>query len=365
MHKKKKAEGFKIEFITTVNNYKINPLIIISLKRAMLSFFSTYDGIMRNITVRDTDDDMNAQYPSSYFEYYIDCIVFFHHFFELTIKDLLAYSSELLITTYKNKDSIEPLFNLIHKIDTDTDGINSVEFSDALERINILVDKIYPDGSFDFIKKHYNILKRLNTYRNKALHRGRFILKFEELDCFIGKDIFPIVQDIFSHPYYNGLEKQWMYPPLHCCIDPFEEIINECRKLVPNHRKIALLKELGRASYKQPSKKKRWGIHAEKHKRLIEQKILATAQFDTSISKEMLHNFMDTCPVCGETSILSFEDSDDDYVIDERTGEQSISKHYEWVTSVKCVWCSYELDCAYIGDISQFGFSNLKNFFSE
>jgi hypothetical protein len=358
------SEGFRIEFIETQNNYKINPIGIISLKRAMLSYFSTYEGIMRNGTIRDTDDNNNDQYPSSYFEYYIDCIVFFQHFFELTIKDLLAYDDELLISTYKNNNSIELIYDLIHNNDTNTDGINSVEFSDALERIKKLVTKIYSDGSFDFIKKYYEDLKNLNNYRNKALHRGRFILKFEELDRFIGGKIFPIIQDIFNHPYYKGLDKKWRYQSLHCCIDPFDEIIKECKELEPNHKKIALLKELGRAAYMQPSKNKGWWTY-EKQKKLIEQKILATAQFETSMPKETLNHFMDTCPVCGETSIISFEDSHDDYDFDEKTGEQFISDHYEWVASIKCVWCSYELDCAYIGDISEFGFTELYNYFKE
>lgn len=359
------TNGFRIKFIGAQNNYKINPLSIISLKRAMLSFFSTYEGIARHITVRDSDDNNNNRYPNRYYEYYIDCIVFFQHFFELTIKDLLAYDSELLITTYKNNNSIEPLYNLIHNIDTNTDGINSVEFSDALERIKKLVNKIYPDGSFDFIKQHYDALKELNKYRNMALHRGRFILKFEELDNFIGRKILPIIRDIFNHPYYKAIDKNWRYPLLHCGIDPYEEIMNECNNPAPNHKKIALLKELGRAAYNQPSKTRGWGTSTEKQKKLINQKILATAQFETSVPKEMLHDFMDTCPVCGETSILIFEDSDYDYDYDEKTGEQFISERYDWVSSIKCVWCSYELDNAYIGDISELGFTELHNFFKK
>ncbi|OBR96832.1 hypothetical protein CLRAG_03410 [Clostridium ragsdalei P11] len=356
-------EGFRIEFIETLDNYKINPLGIISLKRAMVSFFSTYEGIHRNVIIRDSDDNNNSQYPAMYFEYYIDCIVFFQHFFELTIKDLLAHDSELLITTYKNKDSIEPLYDLIHKIDTNTDGVNSVEFSDALDRIKKLVTKIYPDGSFDFIKQKYNALKKLNKYRNMAVHRGRFILKFEELDNFIGKEIFPIIQDIFNHPYYKGLDKKWRYPLLHCGIDPFEEIIKECKKPETNHKKIALLKELGRAAYNQTSKNKKLWIYSKGQKNLIKQKILASAQFEIPIPKEYLHDYMDICPVCGEKSIISFKDSNDEYDIDEETGEQIISEHIEWVGAIKCVWCSYELDCSYIGDISQFGLTGLHNYF--
>lgn len=356
-------EGFRIEFIETLNKYKINPLGIISLKRAILSFFSTYEGLLRNRTIRDSNVDCNSQYPNSYFEYYIDCIVFFQHFFELTIKDLLAHDSELLITTYKNNDSIEPLYDLIHKIDTNTDGINSVEFSDALDRISKLVTKIYTDGSFDFIKQHGTTLKKLNTYRNMAVHRGRFILKFEELDNFIGKNIFPIIKDIFAHPYYSGLDKKWGHPLLHCGINPFEEIIKECTKSAPNHKKIALLKELGRSAYKQPKKAKGWGTYIERQKNLIEQKILASAQFETSIPREYLSDYMHICPVCGEKSVITIEDSCDEYDFDKEIGEQFISNHYEWTATIKCIWCSYELDCAYIGDISGFGLTGLYNYF--
>lgn len=356
-------DGFRVEFIKTQDNYLVNPIGIISLKQAMLSFFSTYEGILRNTTIKNSDDDNNQRYPDRYFECYIDCIVFFQHFFELTIKDLLAHDSELLITTYKNHDSIIPLYDLIHKRNTNTDGINCVEFSDALERIYKLVSKIYPDNSFDFIKQHYKDLQVLNTYRNRAVHRGRLILKFEELDKFIGEKIFPIIKDLFNHPYYKSLCNNWKYPALCCGIDPFEEIINECKKSAPNHKKIALLKELGRAAYMKPPKNRVSHFFDERQKNLTEEKILANAHFETLVPKEYLQYLLSDCPVCGEKSIIPFTDSDDDYETNEETGEETISKHYEWVTTIKCLYCSYELDCSYIGDISGFGLTGLENYF--
>jgi len=134
-----------------------------------------------------------------------------------------------------------------------------------------------------------------------AIHRGRFILKFEELDNFIGKKILPIIKDIFQHPYYNGLDKNWRYSLLNCGIDPLEEIINECNKFAPNHKKIALLKELGQAAYKQPPKKNKvLSTYVKKQNDLTEQKILASAQFETSVPKKYLHEYIGRCPVCGE-----------------------------------------------------------------
>jgi len=57
------------------------------------------------------------------------------------------------------------------------------------------------------------------------------------------------------------------------------------------------------------------------------------------------------------------EDCEDEVDIDEETGEPIISEHYVWVETIKCVWCSYELHCAYIGDISEFGLPRLANYF--
>ena len=355
--------GFKVDVFLTQSNYKINPIGIISLKRAVKSFYSTYEGLHRHYVVRSTSDECNQYYPDSFYENYVDCIIFFQHFFEITIKDLLAHDSELLVTTYRYKDSITPLYNLIHNIPTDTDNVNSVEFSDALDRIEALVNKIYPDGSFDFLKKYKKELRELNTLRNKVIHRGRYILNFEELDSFIGKSIFPIINEIFMHPFYNNLTTKWKHKPLSCGIDPFQEILNECKNPVINHRKIALLKELGRAAYNRPYRNISWGIYIDKQKKLIEQKILSDAQFETSIPEEYLLNYLDECPVCGEMSLMSFNDSTDDYCEDEETGEQFITAHYDWIAGVKCIWCSYELDCAYIGDISSFGLNGLTNYF--
>lgn len=336
--------GFKIELIRE-KEYSFNRIALVSLKKAVKSFYETYQGLNRHAIIRDDleedfDDEKenNNFYPSQYFECYLDSIIYFHHFFEITIKDLLEKNNNILAKNFNNQDMLLVINDLINKKEIDNsilEHINTIEFSEALKRLKILNTSLYSDKSLEFLTNsaYLKNLEKLNAYRNRILHKGRLVLKFKELDKFIGGDLFPIVKQIFEHPYYKNHKKRWYNKPLHCKIDVFEEIIKECKLPNTNHRKIAVLKEMGRASYSIPY------FYQCKDEKVIRQE----ANILTGVPIKYVKEVIEKCPVCGKSAL----------VIDKEQEDQ-----YEWIDLVKCFNCSFELHYGYIGNMSEF---NLKN----
>ena len=145
--------GFKIEAIEK-NGFRFNPIALVSLKKAVKSFYGTYQGMNRHVIVRDECEENQKYYPNDYFECYLDSIIYFHHFFEITIKDLLENGNVLLYRKFNSKDMCKIIYNLENgnKINSNIlEEINTVEFNEALARFEEMETTLYPDGSFSFL----------------------------------------------------------------------------------------------------------------------------------------------------------------------------------------------------------------------
>lgn len=334
--------GFTIEPINN-NGYEFNPMALVSLKKAVNAYYSTYKGIQHHAIIRDDNNDNKKYYTNEYKKYYLDIIIYFHHFFEITIKDLLENGNILLSRNIDNAEMCDILFGELNGNSVNPDDYKdkkTIEFSDALRRLKVLVSKIYTDGSFDFLVQtlNYDTLTQLNQYRNRLLHRGKLVFTFTELDSFIGGHIFPIIKEIFNHPYYSNYKKIWCHIELDCKHDILEEIINECSVKTPNYPKIAVLKEMGRAAYMIP----------KFTKMNQEEMVLAKASVVSNVNKKYVKNMLKKCPVCGKVALYSYNERE---------------KDVEYTLSVECLNCTFELDCGYIMDMSQFGL-NIDNYFA-
>ena len=121
--------------------------------------------------------------------------------------------------------------------------------------------------------------------------------------------------------------------------EAFEEIIKECSSSKPNYPKIAVLKEMGRAAYmihKFPNMNQR-------------EMILAKASVVSNVDKKYVENILEKCPVCGKSALYRYKEIEEDV---------------EYTSSVECLNCTFELHCAYIMDMSQFGL-NIDNYFAK
>lgn len=228
------------------------------------------------------------------------------------------------------------------------EGAHSLEFRAAWERLDALL-KAGRLGrtNLDFSQEDKDTFKTINQLRNRAWHRGRFILSYPTLDELIARYVLPIVLKLTALEPYSGHDRFWRYPALDCGIDPLQEIVNEAAKGEFDVGKVAFLKELGRAAYERPSLSPL----------LPDSEQVDLAHAHASLTAVTLHHNVDVqrCPVCG-IDTLTVHEATGDYEDD--AGVQRI---FSRTCLVKCVFCSFE-----VTDLLQnprdYGF-NIRDFF--
>ena len=324
-------------------------LSLLSLRIALESYFSTYQSMKYSLHIFDDkndfeQDEIDYQHRQSYFKACIEAIVHFQHFAELFIKEALRKEHPLLANEASSKPLI--LYKLLKKeaiTSSEMDKINSIEFSDALSRfLSLLKEKKIKDKKLEFIKKYKEPLEKLNILRNRMWHRGTFILRYPTLDEFIGNYILPFINEIFHLPKYSRLVGLWKYHDLHCKIDPIDEIIKSYQNGIPPVRKIALLKELGRAAYENPlvgGKLVRFSKHKNEEIRVRAERIAEGAAKGPNIEKVCI------CPVCGIKSLVVYNDiatNRDD--IDEEDIPDEPYKAWRYTWQVNCMCCTFEIN---------------------
>lgn len=349
-------------------------LSLISLRVALKAYFSTYQAQKYYISNFDgkysTNRNISKQHTLRYCEQAAETIIHFQHFAELVCKRFLKEDHPLLSDVALQ--NAEVLHKLIHGEalqDGDQTSVRSIEFSEALERLNKLIktERIKGYEKLKFITDSIQTLKTLNTLRNRVWHKGLYIVSYKSLDKFIGKFILPFVSKIFEHPLYLNQVSYWKYDPLQCEIDPFNEIIAHCKNEDYNIKKVAWLKELGRAAYENPIKKpsgksdKTNNFLAQflrkehdEHVKLVQK----TAEFEVAGK----YSHVEDCPVCGIKSLVIHGEIDHDEFIDDYGNK--ISESYSYTDIVKCMCCTFRLEHG-IDDASIYGIKGISNFFKN
>lgn len=345
----------------------IKDLALISLKVALNSYFSTYRSFEHRIRMlRDdysaTQEEINFAHSTAYFESSSECIIHFQHFAELTCKTFLRTEHPMLADNIlKNPSILHSLINNNPLTDEEKSKLSSVEFSEALNRLNSLVSskKIKDHSALDFIKKHHTALISLNNLRNRIWHRGLYILEYRTLDKFIGSHILPFVVDVMAHPSYSDLDHRWKPKHLSCAIDPIMEIINHFANDRYNAGKVSLLKELGRAAYNNrlsPPIKGSKGIYGFLD--IVNNQTRSRAERIAAGEASRQYNKIDACPVCGVMSLVIEEETDHDE--DPVTGEPK--DFWRFTHSVTCENCTFSIGDE-IENASAYGFTSIKDFF--
>jgi hypothetical protein len=288
-------------------NFKENPtsLSALSLQIALENYFTTHHGVAINVFLLNQDGtsaEQKEDYAFSYIGSCFETIVHLQHFVELICKDLLRADHPLLAVDASNTPAL--LYKLVHNdalIDKEIDNLKSIEFRDALERIKAIPINKHP--LIRVFQSNYDALVKLNVLRNRLWHRGTYFLKYAALDLFMGNFMLPFIYDVINQPLYNGLEILWKYKPLYCGLDLMKEISKETQKgTAYNRLKVALLKEFGRAAYKNPI----WTMDdpvAKQRNQSVKENAeeIAKAELTEKIAKKVLK-----CPVCGFDTLLLY-----------------------------------------------------------
>jgi len=345
-------------FILSNHDSKIDNLAFISLRISIKAYFETYNCFKWNLNVVVNENSkvnvVNSSYNSNYFEYSTAAILNFHHFAELIIKDILSKEHKLLaIDASRNPQILYRLINNIHVDSKEFENLKLLEFSDAIDRLKVLGENNYIDKTkYQFVLDAITWLKILNKIRNRIIHRGMFIIRYKALDYLFGKYILPFVQKTVSLPEYSN-NNYWKFGNLDSEIDPINEIVDSFNSRKYELYKLALLKELGRAAYVNPIKHYSIFFKSLHQSEIRKYEGFAKSAIATDYAYET-----QKCPVCGINSLVLYTDT-----VDNEDELGNILSHIEYIYSLKCFCCSFELN----NDIEQIEKMNLniQNYFKE
>lgn len=329
-------------------------LVLLSLNVALKSYFSTYNLMKYSLHLFDSgvNNDqatIDFNHPTSYCLACSEAIVHFQHFAELICKEFLRQDHPLLAVDASSRPIV---FHKLLKGETvtpdDQEGLKSIEFNEALDRLSKLIGEgRIGGGQLGFVLQAKEVLQNLNTLRNRLWHRGIFILRYPALDELVGGFLLPFMKRIVSMPEYRDLDRFWKYKALACGIDPLEEIINEFGTDQYDLGKVAFLKELGRAAYQNPIVDvPNLGFFNREIRRRAER--AASAEVGEANISDVLR-----CPVCGVESLIVYDDVEtegEDYT----TGTYMKASRYTW--QVKCLCCSFEIN-NHLKNPSKYGFT--------
>lgn len=317
----------------------IKDLALLSLRIGLKAYFETYRSMHMQMHLFDGSRDVDTidyHHTDAYIENFTEAILHIQHFIELVCKDFLREEHPLLAVDASKKPII------MHKLlkgETvelgDQEGLKSLEFSASFDRlIKLIKNKRIGSEKLDFLMESGEALKCLNTLRNRILHRGTFVLRYPSMDKFIGKHILPVIQQITDLPEFSSHSNLWRHQALQCGIEPIKELITENKVTAPNFRKIALLKELGRAAYSNPISDHPFSDYLNQEVKQRAQR-LAKSEVPDHRAIEV-----EDCPICGIESLVIYEDLDVEYNDPDSIAHSRIWQ-YTW--KVTCMCCTFEI----------------------
>ena len=314
-----------------------------SLALAMKAFSETYRAVKYVLPRLFHDDyssllgdDKESARLGNAFSYHGLCfqtIAFLQHFVELELKSILRADHPLLAVEAKDRHVV------LHKLlkgeslqEEEWTDLNSIEFTATLNRLVSLVRSGRLGQGLEFVLAYEDALRVLNSLRNRMWHRGTYILEYKALDQLLLFWIFPFIEQLLSH---RGPGQVWGIRELACGVDPVAVMLDDgkAQKYLP--RKLALLKEMCRASFNIPFSR------------------LGTPMADMGNPLAMMARRGDTmfnwptksCLVCGGKSLVLFRD--EAYSTDDGSPCQI-------VVAAVCFACGFEINMDH-GNPSEYG----------
>lgn len=339
-------------------------IAFISLNLALKAYFSTYQDVKRNLSSINSrmfeTEDIDKIYSLSYYESCTETIIHFQHFFELACKYILKKEHPLLADTASRKAVIlsKLLKGEVLK-DSEDSGLQSIEFSEAISRLVELIknNSINDFQLLNFIVSHEEVLKTVNSLRNRIWHRGLFVLRYEALDELVCRFILPLVNEFISLNLFQGNEIHWKYKDLNCSIDPICELINVYLSSNVEFDKIAFIKEMGRAAYNNPLYESILNKTGRKSfSEIFDNAVIQKAKRISHQEINLHGGRLATCPVCGVDSLVLYSESD--YVCDQDYEDGNFI-YYIW--QINCECCGFSLHNEF-KNAKNYGFNNIEDF---
>jgi len=292
---------------------------------------------------RDGDGLRDDALSHEYHEAFAETVIHFHHFAELVIKDFLRAEHPLLADHTANHHV------LFHKLlkgesltEKDEKNLKSAEFSEASKRLYQLIDTNRIDRRIHFIAEHHKFLETLTNFRNRLLHRGTVIMRYDATDEFVGGYVLPFVLKVVELEEYKKLDRFWRPKPLYCGVDFIQEIVDSCKRGDHSRPKIALLKELGRAAYENPIDESGFGeLLGVPHRRHAE--LIANAARGRK-------GDIRQCAVCGVNCVQIHYDHEDQGF--DGDGVPILGPPFPF--EARCLNCTFEIDVE-LFDSNMFG----------
>ncbi|EKO3818314.1 hypothetical protein NTH32_005156 [Vibrio harveyi] len=354
-------DGFNIE---TTKDKELG-IAFSSLKIALKSYFSTYQCFKGNLTVLSQgnleQEQIDYHHHDTYCELCTETLIHFQHFFELACKKILKDEHPLLADVALTKPVVlYKLLNSQQLSEQETNSLRSIEFSEAISRLDDLIKSgQFPNStSLQFIRDHKNTLTKINALRNRLWHRGVYVLRYPSLDKLICKYVLPLLHSFLNLPAFKGQELLWKYKPLECGVDPLSELIAVYSSEAIDLKKVAFIKEMGRAAYNNPLMKLKMtsqkvlkgfaDIYDNKH-------IQRAIRISETEARQEYASILN-CPVCGVKSLVLYTESEMEY--DE---EEMLSNGYTYTDRVICECCQLSLHSDF-ENATQYGLKNIEDF---
>ncbi len=325
-------------FLNDVSDGYVKSLAGFSLSNAMRAYFRTSVDLdyLRNaesINQSMTQESKDKHHSGTYATDACDAISHYHHFLELYLKDILVQEHKLLVYDASRKPSI--LYKLVKGEivgDNEIESLKMIEFSEAIDRITVLLRENRLDQKYAFLAGYIDVMKKVNTLRNRITHRGAFILRSQALDELFGVYLIPLAMRIVPISDFSTVLK-WNFNLFNNNINPYGAIVNEYKQTCPNMLNVHLMKLIGNAAYNNEINASLDNIlhYFNKEKREKAEK-MAIAE------ERYLLGGRAICPVCGCETLVGVTDAF------EKTDENGNTIDYQqYVESVHCHQCGFEL----------------------
>ena len=162
----------------------VKSLEVLSLSSAMRAYFRTSVDLEYLRNAESINPSMNQEsrdkhHSGSYAKDASNAITHYHYLLELYLKDVLEQEHRLMAYDASKKPGI--LHKLVkgeHVSDDEIESLKMIEFSEAIERISVLFRGNKLNQTYAFLADYIDVMKRVNTLRNRITHRGPFYSAF-------------------------------------------------------------------------------------------------------------------------------------------------------------------------------------------